>query len=236
VRQDWTARDMIFNYRKPMLPKRPLIHSQNRSSTLCFDELDEIGYFVQIMAASADAKIDEAQLLEDQTADKKVIFRLLSKFDLSIGDVAEIFATYLLKHPAEAKDLDRLKLALKLGATERQARIVAVAGPLLTSEKVAELLGYKGRQTTNNKKQSGQLFAISFSNRRGDFFPAFQFDGSQVRSWIPELLKRIPNEWSALAFLTAKYESLEGKSWLDILGADPSRADELLAAADAYVS
>jgi hypothetical protein len=188
------------------------------------------------MAAPVEVKIDEAQLLDDKPEDKEVVFRLLSKFNLSVGDVAEIFATYLLKHPANEKDLDRLRSALRLGATERQARMIAAAGKLLTSEQVADLLGYRGRQTANNKKRSGALLAISFPNRRGDFFPSFQFEASRVRPWIPELLKRIPNAWSALAFLTAKYDSLEGQSWLDILRADPSRVDELLAAADAYVS
>jgi hypothetical protein len=188
------------------------------------------------MPATVDPKIDEAQLLDDQTKDKQVVFRLLWKFNLSAGDVAEIFAAYLLKHPANEKDLDRLRSALRLGATERQARTIAAAGELLTSEQVADLLGYRGRQTANNKKRSGELLAISFPNRRGGFFPSFQFEGSRVRPWIPELLKRIPNAWSALAFLTAKYDSLEGRSWLDVLGADSSRVDELLAAADAYVS
>jgi DNA-binding CsgD family transcriptional regulator len=188
------------------------------------------------MPSTADAKIDEARFLDDQTKDKEVIFRLLSKFNLSVGDVAEIFAAYLLKHPANKKDLDRLRSALRLGATERQARMIAAVGELLTSEQVADLLGYSGRQTANNKKRTGELLAVSFPNRRGDFFPSFQFEGSRIRRWAPQLLKRIPNGWSALAFLTAKYDSLEGQSWLEVLGADSSRVDELLAAADAYVS
>ena len=180
--------------------------------------------------------LDEPKLSDDQTKDKEAIFRLLSKFNLSAGDVAEIFAAYLLEHPAKEKDLDRLRSALKLGATARQARIIAAAGELLTSEQVADLLGYRGRQTANNKKRTGELLAISFPNRRGDFFPSFQFEGSHVRPWAPELLKRIPNGWSALAFLTAKYDHLQGQSWLETLSSDPSIVNELLAAADAYVS
>jgi hypothetical protein len=188
------------------------------------------------MPATAEAKIEEPQLVDDPRKDKQVVFQLLSKFNLSPGDVAEIFAAYLLKHPADEEDLDRLRLALRCGATESQARIIAAAGGLLTSEEVAELLGYGGRQTPNNKKRSGELLAVSFPNRRGDFFPRCQFEGSHVRSWVSELLKRIPNGWSALAFLTARYEDLNGQSWLDVLRADSSRVEELLAAADAYVS
>jgi hypothetical protein len=183
----------------------------------------------------AEAKI-EPQLVEDPNQDKQVIFQLLSKFNLSAGDVAQIFATYLLKHPAVEEDLDRLRSALRCGVNEEQARILAAAGGLLTSEEVAKLLGYGGRQTSNNKKRNGELLAVSFPNRRGDFFPRCQFDGSHVRAWIPELLRRVPNGWSVLAFLTARYEDLDGQSWLDVLLADSTRVGELLAAADAYVS
>src|SRR6266849_1836967 len=102
------------------------------------------------MTATAEAKIEEPQLVDDPRKDKQVVFQLLSKFNLSAGDVAEIFAVYLLKHPADEEDLDQFRLALRCGATERQARIIAAAGGLLTSEEVAELLGYGGRQTPNN--------------------------------------------------------------------------------------
>ena len=188
------------------------------------------------MTATAETKIEEPQLVDDPKQDKQVVFQLLSKFNLSAGDLAQIFAVYLLKHPAVEEDLDQLRLALRSGANEEQARIAAAAGGLLTSEEVAKLLGYVGRQTPNNKKRSGELLAVSFPNRRGDFFPRFQFEGSQIRPWVGELLKRIPNGWSALAFLTARYEDLDGKSWLDVLLTDPARVEELLAAADAYVS
>jgi hypothetical protein len=36
--------------------------------------------------------------------------------------------------------------------------------------------------------------------------------------------------------LTARYEDLGGQSYLNIIIADPSRVEEMLAAADAYVS
>jgi hypothetical protein len=52
------------------------------------------------MAPTAGLKIGEKQRLDDQTKDKEAVFRLLSKFNLSLGDVAEIFAAYLLDHPA----------------------------------------------------------------------------------------------------------------------------------------
>lgn len=188
------------------------------------------------MRATPEAKIEEPQLVDQPSKDKQVVFQLLSKFHLSAGDVAEVFALYLLKHPADEEDLDQLRLALRCGATEKQARIIAAAGGLLTSEEVAKLLGYGGRQTPNNKKRSGKLLTVSFPNRRGDFFPRCQFEGSHVRSWVSELLKRIPNGWSALAFLTAKRERIDGESFLQMILGDPSRIQEMLEAADAYVS
>lgn len=188
------------------------------------------------MKSSAGTTIEEAPLLNDQTSDKKVVFRLLLKFNLSAGDVAQIFAEYLQEHPAKKEDLETLRRALKAGANEAQSEIVQAAGGVLSSEEVTELLGYGSRQTTNNKKRSGELLAVSFPNRRGDFFPRCQFDGGQVKPWVSELVKRFPNGWSALAFLTAKREDLDGRSWLDLMGKEPAKATELLIAADAYVS
>ena len=188
------------------------------------------------MKTVAEANLGEQHFSADPNGDRRVVFRLLSKFDLSAGDVAEIFAAYLATHPAGEKDLERLRAALRSGATENQARIIAAAGGLLTSEQVAELLGYGSRQTSNNKKRSGELIAVSLPNRRGDFFPRCQFDGSHVKPWVRELLKRIPDSWSALGFVTAKYEDLNGLSWLDVVREDPSRVEDLLGAADEYVS
>jgi hypothetical protein len=175
------------------------------------------------------------QLL-DQRTDKGLVFRILSMFNLSVGDVAEIFAQYLQEHPAKEEDLEKLRSALRAGANEAQAQLVQAAGGVLSTEEVTELLGYGSRQTTNNKKHSGELLAVSFPNRRGDYFPRYQFDGAQVKPWIPELLQRLPNGWSALAFLTAKREDLTGRSWLDVVTEDPSKVKEMLIDADAYVS
>ena len=188
------------------------------------------------MRAAVDTLSEEAALLDDETKDKKVVFHLLSKFNLSAGEVAEIFAVYLLRHPAKEEDLERLRSALRAGANDAQAQLVQAAEGVLSSEEVTKLLGYGSRQSTNNKKRNGELLAVSFLNRRGDYFPRCQFDGAQVKPWIPELLKRLPNGWSALALLTARSEDLGGRSWLEVLREAPSKATELLIAADAYVS
>jgi hypothetical protein len=187
------------------------------------------------MTPVAEPKLKEPQLVLGPEQDRQVVSSLLAKFNLSVGDVAQVFGDYLRTHSTTEKDLDQLRSALRARATEEQARIIDAVGGLLTSEEVAELLGYESRQTPNNKKRSGELLSVSFPNRRGDFFPVCQFDGKQIRSWIPELLKRIDG-WAALAFLTAKYEKIDGLSYLDVLLAEPSRAEEMIEAADGYVS
>lgn len=173
----------------------------------------------------------------DTREDQRIVLRLLSKFDLSAGAVAEIFAEYLNDHPPKDTDLDALRHALKSRATEAQKRILDATGPLLTSEEIADGLGYSsGRRMPNNMKRDRELLAISVGQKRGDYFPEFQLEDGRVRPWIQELLRRIPDAWSALAFLTARRESLDGRSFLDLIRADSSRIREMLDSADSYVS
>jgi hypothetical protein len=187
------------------------------------------------MTPVAEPKLKEPQLVLGPEQDRQVVSSLLAKFNLSVGDVAQIFGVYLQRHSTTERDLDQLRSALKARATEEQSRIIDAVGSLLTSEEVAELLGYESRQNPNNKRRSGELLSVAFPNRRGDFFPRCQFDGKHIQAWVPELLKRIDG-WAALAFLTAKYEKLGGRSYLDVLLAEPSRAEEMIEAADGYVS
>jgi AcrR family transcriptional regulator len=173
----------------------------------------------------------------DTKEDQRTVLRLLSKFDLSAGAVAEIFAEYLNDHPPKDADLDALRQALKSRATEAQKRILDATVPLLTSEEIADRLGYSsGRRMPNNMKRDRELLAISVAQKRGDYFPEFQLADGRVRPWIPELLRRMPDAWSALAFLTARRESLDGRSFLEVTRLDSSRIREMLESADSYVS
>ena len=187
------------------------------------------------MASPAEVETEGSPGVADRLEDKRVVFQLLEKFDLSVGDVAQVFSLYLQTHTTDKNDLNQLRSALKARATAEQARIIEASGELLTGEQVAKQLGYESRQTVNNKKRAGELLSVSFPNRRGDFFPSCQFEGPRIRPWVPKLLKYISG-WSALAFLTARYESLGGKSYLDVLLADSSRAAEMLEAAEEYIS
>ena len=160
----------------------------------------------------------------------------MSKFDLSAGDVAEIFSSYLSLRPPTAKDLGSFRAALKNRGTQAQIEILKATGPLLTSDEIRKKLGVASRQTIHNYKKDLALLSISFSNRKGDYFPAFQVDGHEVRSWIPQLLQRITDGWAALSFLTAKRRDLNGTSYLETVLKDSAKIPMMLAAADAYVS
>lgn len=106
--------------------------------------------------------------------------------------------------PPSEEELERLRDALRVGASEAQARILQEAERYLSSEEIAYLLGSRTKPIEN--------------------------------TWIPELLKNLPNGWSALAFVAARSEAHDGRSWLEILSEDSSKAKDLLIDADAYIS
>ena len=176
------------------------------------------------------------QLALDPSFDKQSVFQLLARFNLSAGDLADVFASYLTIHPPKENDIDSLRGALKKRGTNSQIEVLKTTGRLLTSEEIKERLGLASRQTIHNLKLKGKILSISFENRRGDYFPEFQLDEAGIRKWIPELLHRIPDTWSALAFLTARRTDLGGVSFLMHILQDCSRTQEMLAAADAYAS
>ena len=176
------------------------------------------------------------ELSVDPNFDKQAVFQLLARFNLSAGDLAEVFASYLTIHPAKDADIESLRAALKKRGTTSQIEVLKVAGRLLTSEEMGERLGMASRQSVHNLKLKGKLLAISFENRRGDYFPEFQLDGAAVRDWIPELLKRIPDGWSALAFLTARRKEMGEIPFLMHVLQTPSKASEMISAADTYAN
>jgi hypothetical protein len=176
------------------------------------------------------------ELAVDPKFDKQAVFQLLAKFNLSPGDLADVFASYLTVRSAQSADLESLRGALRKRGTVAQIEVLKATGRLLSAEEMRERLGFSSRQSVHNQKLKERLLAITFQNRRGDHFPEFQLDGTAVREWIPELLARIPDGWSALAFLTARREELGGNSFLTSILQDPSKTSEMLAAADTYVS
>jgi hypothetical protein len=176
------------------------------------------------------------ELSIDPNFDKQAVFQLLARFDLSAGDLADVFASYLTVRPARDVDLESLRGALKKRGTTAQIEVLKAVGRLLTSDEMGARLGLASRQSVHNLKLKGKLLAISFENRRGYYFPEFQLDGAGVRGWIPEILKRIPDGWTALAFLAARRKELGGIPFLMHVLQTPSKAPELIAAAEAYAS
>ena len=110
-----------------------------------------------------------------------------------------------------------------------QVEVLKKTGPLLTSGEIATRIGLASRQSVRSLKTRGRLLAISVDGSGESNFPEFQLKGSSVQEWIPKLLKRIPEGWSALTFLCANRKNLNGSSYLIDIARDPLKAGEMLA-------
>lgn len=165
------------------------------------------------------------------------LFGVVTQVQPSIAQLAKVFGAYLDTHPAKPRDLPGLQAALIRRGTAAQMQILERANsPLLGTAQVEKELGIR-RQSVNERKKNGQLLAIAFAGRRGDFFPAFQFDGSAVWSWIPQLLERVSEGWAALSFLSAPRKELNGQSHLQRIQAGAADSIEaMLEDAEAYRS
>jgi hypothetical protein len=95
------------------------------------------------------------ELSLDPKFDKQAVFQLLAKFDLSAGDLADVFASYLAIRPAKDVDLESLRGALKKRGTASQIEVLKATGRLLTSEEIGERLGLASRQSVHNLKLKG---------------------------------------------------------------------------------
>ena len=173
------------------------------------------------------------------TPDASVAQRVLDALKLSAGEMTNLWATYVSAHPPTGRDLPQLKDALEKRATDAQVGILRRMSDLkvnlLSAEEIADRMGIGSRQGVNKRKGS-DLIGVNFANRRGDFYPDFQLDGGTVCPWVKELLGRIPDTWSALAFLTARRESLKGESHLQrILAGTSGAVEAMLAGADEYL-
>lgn len=165
------------------------------------------------------------------------LFGVVTQVRPSIAQLARVFGAYLATHPAQPQELPALQDVLLQRGTAAQTEILArIDSALLSTSDVEKRLGIR-RQSVNERKKNGQLLAIAFQGRRGDFFPDFQFDGAAVRLWVPELLERISDGWSALSFLSAGRKDLNGRSHLERIQASVAGAIEaMLEDADAYRS
>jgi hypothetical protein len=166
---------------------------------------------------------------------RQALETVIEQFNPALGDLAELFANISRRQSAQAADLPGLRRALRLRGTEAQQRIQERAKPLLTTAEFCQRRGGITRQSAHEQKHKGQALAVQVPPSRGDFFPEFQLDGTEVRPWVPELLGRIKDPWSALSFLTSPRTTLAGESHLQrILRAAPKAIETMLAEADEF--
>jgi hypothetical protein len=125
------------------------------------------------------------------------------------------------------------RLSANSDATKK--RLVEAAGKLLSVSELRQRLGLKTDEAAIEWATVNQLIGLNYPPQNGMAFPAFQLEGSNVRSWIPTLRSKIPNEWDVLSFLTADRFELDGQSFLQIVLRDPSHAEAMNSAADCYL-
>jgi hypothetical protein len=62
----------------------------------------------------------------------------------------------------------------------------------------------------------GRLLAFTMPIDRADRYPAWQFRGRYVRSWIPQVVALLGNGYPALSFLLERRPALEGHNYADL--------------------
>jgi hypothetical protein len=165
---------------------------------------------------------------------------LIDKVRPTVGGMTKVWMAYVTQNMPTVDDLPDLQAALVKRASEAQRLVLqhlsAAGVKLLPAEEMARRLAISSRQGVN-KRKGRDLLGVSFEGRKGDFYPDFQLDGGLVRPWVRTLVERIPDCWAALAFLTAKRESLDGESYLKgLIEGEPKAVERMLAHLDDYLS
>jgi hypothetical protein len=108
-------------------------------------------------------------------------------------------------------------LAAKLRGLNRKRQMLEAAGGSLTSEQVAEMLGIS-RQAVDKRRSSTQLLALT-QGRRGNSYPAFQFEEGKTIAGLEAVLEHLKplDPWMQMAFFTTPNERLDGKTPIQAL-------------------
>ena len=139
---------------------------------------------------------------------------------------------------SRAGDLPRLRDYLARRAATKNSAIAHAAGESLSAETVGVRLRLSGA-AIRDAINGGRLLAYRHPGKRTFVFPAFQFEGTTVAPWIPEVVASVGNGFAALHFLTVARKSLANDSFLTRLAASATtvernaRIADLLAAARA---
>src|SRR5579863_7316784 len=99
-------------------------------------------------------------------------------------------------------------------AASKDGALASAAGEALSTEAVMRLLQLS-KAAVHKAKDEGRILAYQEPGKRFYLFPVFQFEGSAVAPWIPELLDIVGNGFAALHFLTVERKSLKGSSFLN---------------------
>ena len=106
-------------------------------------------------------------------------------------------------------------LAAKMRGLKRKKQMLDVAGGVLSSQQVAELLGIS-RQAVDKRRAANQLLALT-QGRRGYSYPRFQFEEGKTTKGLEEVLANLKglDPWMQLVFFTSPNERLESKTPID---------------------
>ena len=127
---------------------------------------------------------------------------------------------------------DDALLAAKLRGLKRKMQMLKMAGGVLSSEQVAQVLGIS-RQAVDKRRSSNQLLALT-QGRRGYSYPAFQFQDGKTINGLEEVLAQLKalDPWMQMVFFTSENERLGGKTPIESLQA--GLMEEVKAVANGY--
>ena len=151
------------------------------------------------------------QRMSAEMTDEMLLAALAAPSDL--GTLARAIGDSRLVDPA--MQIDPLAPAVARSLEHRKV-LLGLAGPMMSSTQVAELLGLS-RQAVDKRRAASRLFAFRMGS---DWqYPAFQFDHGTV---LPDLERVIASQegadaWVVLDILLANDSALGGRSLLDAL-------------------
>jgi hypothetical protein len=124
--------------------------------------------------------------------------------------------------PPRRQNIERARAILGILVAKGNAHTLRTCDRLGGTFNAADVCARTGwtKRTLNKAKRENRVMSFRLPDSSADLFPKLQFDGGEVRPWIPELLKYTGNGFAALSFLTARRVSLRGKAYAEKLRDD----------------
>jgi hypothetical protein len=178
--------------------------------------LSNIGLKADVAQSGARASflkrtISAVQRMSAEMTDEMLLAALAAPSDL--GTLARAIGDSRLVDPA--MKIDPLAPAIARSLEHRKI-LLGLAGPMMSSTQVADLLGLS-RQAVDKRRAASRLLALRMGS---DWqYPAFQFEDGSV---LPDLDRVIASQagadpWVVLDILLAQDSALGGRSLLDAL-------------------